>query len=111
MSIDQAIEILKILVSVSILFVWVVRYSNIIEEFEHYGLPNWLRDFVGILKLSSAVMLHSETSIIVSTGALVIAILMGAAVLTHLRVKNSPSKMLPATSLLTICVIIFLYNY
>ena len=35
---------------VSVLFVWVIRYDNIIKEFKQYELPDWLRDFVGILK-------------------------------------------------------------
>ena len=45
---------LKILVGVSILFVWVVRYHNIVEEFKLYHLPDWLRDLVGILKITFA---------------------------------------------------------
>jgi len=41
---------LQALVATSIFFVWVVRYGNVVEEFKHYGLPDWLRDLVGILK-------------------------------------------------------------
>ena len=47
---------LKILVGVSILFVWVVRYHNIVEEFKLYHLPDWLRDLVGILKITFAII-------------------------------------------------------
>ena len=43
---------LQALVAASIFFVWVVRYNNIIQEFKQYGLPHWLRDLVGVLKLS-----------------------------------------------------------
>jgi non-specific serine/threonine protein kinase len=42
----------KILVFSSVIFVWCIRYKNIIEEFKKYGYPDWLRDFVGILKIS-----------------------------------------------------------
>ena len=45
------IEVLQVLTASSILFVWVVRYDNIITEFQQYQLPVWLRDMVGILKL------------------------------------------------------------
>jgi uncharacterized membrane protein YphA (DoxX/SURF4 family) len=48
---------LQALVAASIFFVWVVRYDNIIQEFKQYGLPDWLRDWVGILKLTFALLL------------------------------------------------------
>ena len=48
---------LQALVAASIFFVWVVRYGNIIEEFKQYRLPDWVRDVVGILKLTFALML------------------------------------------------------
>jgi hypothetical protein len=44
----------KILVVTSIFFVWVVRYENIVKEFEEYGIPAWVRDLTGILKLTFA---------------------------------------------------------
>ena len=42
------ISLLRVVVLVSVLFVWVIRYDNIIKEFKQYELPDWLRDFVGI---------------------------------------------------------------
>ena len=51
------IEVLQVVTASSILFVWVVRYDNIITEFQQYQLPVWLRDMVGILKLSFSIML------------------------------------------------------
>ena len=63
-------EILSILVFGSILFVWVVRYSNIKDEFKSFNLPKWLRDLVGILKLSFAIMLLNDNLEIVRLGAL-----------------------------------------
>ena len=51
-------DLLRILLSVSLFFVWVVRYDNIVKEFKHdYNLPDWLRDIVGIIKLSCAGMI------------------------------------------------------
>ena len=44
-------EVLQVITASSILFVWVVRYDNIITEFQQYQLPVWLRDMVGILIL------------------------------------------------------------
>ena len=104
---------LQALVAASIFFVWVVRYSNIIEEFKQYGLPDWLRDLVGILKITFALMLligikHGFFAVVGGAG---IAILMAAAVVTHLRVKNPVHKMLPSLALLICSVVIALINY
>ena len=68
-SMSLALEILSILVFGSIIFVWGIRYNNIKDEFKHFQLPNWLRDLVGILKLSFAVMLFSDNLEIVQIGA------------------------------------------
>jgi len=103
----NTIEILKIIALVSIFFVWVVRYENIIKEFKEYGLPAWCRDFVGIMKLSSVVMIMNSNQKIVCTGSVVLAALMVVALIMHFKVKNSVSKMLPALSLLIFSILIF----
>ncbi|MBQ49318.1 MAG: hypothetical protein CMP10_18210 [Zetaproteobacteria bacterium] len=102
------IGVLKIIVVSSVVFVWFVRYDNIIEEFKQYNYPNWLRDFVGILKISCALMIQSDSTTIVQTGCLGIAILMAAAAITHVKVRNPPSKIIPSFVLLVIAMIIFL---
>lgn len=110
-TLPSIIYVLKVLVVASIFFVWVVRYQNIIEEFKAFELPAWLRDLVGILKLSFALMLLSSDSNVILLGASGIVVLMVAALITHLRIKNPFYKMLPAMSLMTICLIILLHTY
>ena len=105
--------VLQALVAASVIFVWVVRYDNIIQEFKQYGLPDWLRDMVGILKLTFALLLllgiqHASLAMI---GSLGIAGLMACAFVIHLRVKNPVSKMLPALTLLALSLIIAVLNY
>ena len=39
------------------LVVWVVRYENIVLEFEHYQLSALTRNFVGALKISLSTIL------------------------------------------------------
>ncbi len=104
---NSLLEIFKIFVAASIFFVWVIRYSNIIEEFKSYTLPNWLRDLVGIFKIAFALMLFNENTFIVQVGAAGIAILMVCALFTHVRVKNPFSKMIPSAALLTINMVIY----
>ena len=105
-SMPTILEILSILVFGSIIFVWGVRYNNIKDEFKHFNLPKWLRDLVGILKFSFAIMLLNGDYEIVRLGALGIAILMIAALFTHIRLKSSAPKMLPSFSLLCACLAI-----
>ena len=104
---------LQVLVAASIFFVWVVRYDNVVEEFKHYGLPDWLRDLVGILKLTFSLMLMIgiERPPLAIAGALGIALLMGGAFFTHLRVKNSLFKMLPSLALFVISIVVVFINY
>ena len=104
---------LQALVAASVFFVWVVRYDNIIAEFKQYGLPNWLRDLVGILKLTFALLLliGIERKALAVAGGLGIAALMAGAFVTHLRVKNSPAKMAPCLSLLVLSLMIASINY
>ena len=100
------LELLCILVFGSIIFVWGVRYSNIKDEFKHFNLPKWLRDLVGIFKFSFAIMLLNDSLEIVHFGAIGIAVLMIAALITHVRLKSPFPRMLPACSLLCACLII-----
>ena len=116
-SYDSVMETLTIslqaLVAASIFFVWVVRYNNVIQEFKQYGLPDWLRDLVGILKLTFALLLliGIERKPFAIAGGLGIAFLMGCAFIIHLRVKNPVFKMLPSLTLLVLSLIIAVINY
>ncbi len=104
---------LQALVAGSVFFVWVVRYANAVEEFKQYGLPDWLRDLVGILKMAFALLLliGVERPQFAVVGGVGIAVLMLAAFLTHLRVKNPVVKMLPCLSLLLLATLIAWINY
>ncbi len=104
---------LQALVAASVFFVWVVRYANIIQEFKQLQLPDWLRDLVGILKLTFSLMLliGIERGPIAVLGGVGLATLMGAALLTHLRVGSPPFKMLPSATLLLCSAGIAWINY
>jgi len=101
-------QVARVLVPVAIFFVWVVRYENIVKEFRAYSMPGWTRDLVGILKLTFAVMIFSSEGFVLRLGAMGIVVLMLCALATHLKIKNPPSKMLPAFSLLCLSLYIFL---
>ena len=110
-SIPSIIYAIKTIVATSIFFVWVVRYREMLEEFKTYKLPSWLRDLVGILKISFAILLFSSDKYVTIIGALGISFLMSAAVITHVRVKNPFYKMLPAFGLIILNLIIIVFTY
>ena len=106
--IDNVVEALKIISSVAIFFVWVVRYDNIKKEFIEYNLPTWVRDLVGILKISFAAMLQFSNEELVKIGALGISVLMFGAVVTHLRLKSNFRRYIASVAMLSISVFILL---
>ena len=47
----------QIIVALSVLFVWVFRYDNIVKEFKQYGLSDLIRNLVGASKISLSALL------------------------------------------------------
>ena len=110
-SLESLILALKIIIASSVFFVWVVRYENIINEFNQYQLPDWLRDTVGILKISFTAMLFFQDINLILLGSIGIVLLMLAALGTHIKIKNPIEKMFPAMIVLIITITIFVYTF
>ena len=107
MTIETLAISLKTIIAVTLFFVWVVRYDNIINEFKNdYNYPDWLRDLTGILKLSFATMLISTNTLINDIGLKGIIFLMICAILTHIKIRSSIYKALPSVGLITLCLIL-----
>ena len=51
---DNASIIAQLIVSISVISVWVFRYDNIVLEFKQYGISDLLRNIVGASKISLA---------------------------------------------------------
>ena len=109
-SLDILIELIKIISSVAIFFVWVVRYENIRKEFDDYNLPTWLRDLTGILKLSFAWMLPFSDPRIVVAGSSGITLLMLAAVGTHVRLKSTFRRYIASVTMLLLSIAILYFS-
>ncbi len=114
----QIISIIQIVLALGILNVWLVRFNkttryrskdtkNMKEEFIVYGLPSWSVYIVGFFKLLSVSFLIIGLWIpsLVWNGFLILGILMLGAVLMHIKVRDSFLKILPALSLLVLCVL------
>ena len=104
---------LQALVAASVFFVWVVRYDNIVQAFKGYGLPDGLRDLVGILKLTFSLILliGIERTQFAVIGAMGISALMACAFATHVRMKSPLMHRFPCLSLLLISLVIAFINY
>ena len=104
------IDALKIIAAVAVFFVWVVRYDNIKKEFIDYKFASWFRDFIGILKISCSLMLHSNDSEVVLIGSFGILTLMIGAVFTHIRNRSTFRKYIASVTMFVICSLIFYFN-
>ena len=47
----------QLVVSISVVIVWVFRYDNTVVEFKHYGLSSLVRNVVGASKIALATVL------------------------------------------------------
>ena len=105
---ENILVISQIIISISILIVWVFRYENIVVEFEQYGLSSLIRNIVGASKISLATILvigiwHHEYLFFSS---LAMAFLMLCAQFFHFRAKNNWVKFLPSLFLLILSLFI-----
>ncbi|MDC0255569.1 DoxX family protein [Bacteriovoracales bacterium] len=99
------LEVLKVLTLASVVFVWFIRYENIVHEFKKYGYSDKLRDFVGILKLSSVILIQSSNPLVFKFGSATLGFLMLAAVITHIKTKNPLIEMIPSFTLMVFSIL------
>jgi hypothetical protein len=95
-----------ILVAVSVYYVWIFRYFNVIKEFKQFGLSDLTRSFIGATKISLATLLivgvwYPEFITIPSA---LMGLLMVGAQYFHFKIKNPFIKHLPSLILLILCV-------
>lgn len=100
--------IAQIIVAVSIVYVWVFRFDNIVKEFKQYGLSDLTRTLVGSSKIALSTLLvagiwHQD---LIFIPAILIAFLMLSAQYFHFKVKNPWQKYVPSLFLLILCLFI-----
>ena len=108
--ISVIITMCKTILSISLFFIWVVRYKNITEEFKGYNYPYWFRDFTGILMLSFSVMIMKNETELIILGCLGIIVQMLGALWTHYMVQNPLRKTIPAFAVLGLCLLILYFT-
>jgi len=111
-------KILSVIVGLTVINVWLFRSnrstsyrggdaSNLLEEFQVYGLDDYFL-IIGIVKVSLAIMLllslyFKKLSFFASSG---IAVMMLVAVFMHINVGDELIKSMPASVMLTSCLVI-----
>jgi hypothetical protein len=98
----------QIILALSVSYVWIFRFDNIVSQFKQYGLPDVIRNLVGASKIALATLLITGiwyTDLLLFS-ALAMAFLMVCAQIAHFKVKNPPTKHLPSLILLILSLFI-----
>ena len=100
--------IAQIIVALSIIYVWVFRFDNIVIEFKQYGLSDLIRSFVGAAKIALSTLLVAGIwyPSLILVPALLMAFLMIAAQYFHFKTGNPWQKHIPSLLLLILCLFI-----
>ena len=109
---EELVTIAQLIIAISVYYVWVFRFHNVIKEFEAFGLSDVIRNIVGASKISIATLLivgiwHSSFILISSV---LMGLFMIAAQYFHFKVKNPFIKHLPSLILLILCAFLMLQS-
>jgi hypothetical protein len=96
----------QLIIAVSIIYVWVFRFDNIIVEFKQYQLSDLVRSAVGAAKIVLATLIVAGIwyPALVFIPSLFMGFLMVSAQYFHFKVKNPLNKYIPSFFLLLLCV-------
>ena len=95
-------------VALSIAYVWIFRFDNIVKEFTLFGLNELTRNIVGFAKtvLSTLLVAGIWYPDLILIPALLLAFLMLSAQYFHLKISNPWQKRIPSLLLLLLCLFI-----
>ena len=104
--------VLQSAVAISVVYVWVFRYHNVLKEFEQFGLGDTTRNLVGATKISLATLLvvgiWYESLIFIP--AILMGLFMVSAQYFHFKMKNPFIHKLPSLVLLIFCLALAYFN-
>ena len=101
-------QICQITVAISVLFVWVFRFHNVLKEFKQFGLSDVTRNLVGASKIVLSTLLIVgiwDTNLVLIPSILMGFFMIGAQYF-HFKVKNSFIKHIPSLFLLILSAFI-----
>ena len=103
----------QVVVALSVVYVWVFRFDNIVKEFKEYGLSDLTRTMVGASKIVLSTLLVAGIWFLelVFIPSLLMALLMMAAQYFHFKVNNPWQKRMPSLFLLILSLFIAAVSY
>lgn len=107
---ENLLSLAQIILALSVAYVWIFRYDNVVKEFKQFGLNDVTRNIVGTSKIALATLLIAGIwySSLVQIPAILMGLLMIAAQYFHFKIKNSFIKRLPSLILLILSAVITL---
>lgn len=102
------LNLAQVTLGLSVAFVWIFRFDNVVKEFKQFGLSDLTRNFVGVSKiaLSTLIIAGIWYSSMVQVSAAIMGLFMIAAQYFHFKIKNPFIKHLPSLILLILSAII-----
>ena len=96
----------QVIIALSVAYVWIFRFDNIVKEFKQYGLSDLTRTIVGSSKIALSTLLVAGIWYpdLVLVPALLIAFLMLSAQYFHFKVGNPWQKHMPSLFLMILCL-------
>lgn len=110
---EKIAVIAQLIVALSVLYVWVFRFENIIQEFKQYDLSDLVRNMVGASKISLSALLIAGVFFpgLILFSSLGMAFFMFCAQLAHIKVKNPITKYIPSFVFLVLSLFIAAVNW
>jgi len=107
---EYLIKLAQITVAISVAYVWIFRFHNVLKEFEQFGLSDLTRNLIGATKTSLATLLVVGIwypSLVLIPAALMGLLMVGAQYF-HFKISNPFIKHLPSLILLILSAFIAL---
>jgi hypothetical protein len=107
---EELTKLVQITLTMSVGYVWVFRFDNVIQEFKQFGLSDLTRNVVGATKISLATLLFVGIwyPSLVFIPSVLMGLFMFSAQYFHFKVKNPFIKHLPSFILLVLCIFLAL---
>ena len=105
---ENFIKLVQIAVAISVAYVWIFRFHNVVNEFKQFGLSDVTRNLVGASKISLATLLVAGIwyPSLVLIPSILMGLLMIGAQYFHFKIKNPFVKHLPSLILLILSALI-----
>ncbi len=107
---ENLLSLAQMVLALSVAYVWIFRYDNVVKEFRQFGLNDLTRNFVGATKIALATLLAAGIWYppLVQIPSVLMGLFMISAQYFHLKIKNPFIKHIPSLILLIFCAFIAL---